>query len=496
MAGVAHVAALPPFEGFDEVAHWSYIQQIADEGHIPVYGEDRLSADVARYPGPRATDQGQPYRIWFAAPHPGRAVAESGPTHFSQGEGLNWQAQHPPLYYLLMVPLYRLGAHLDWPEHLLLLRLGSWGLAFAGFAWGARRTQTVLSDSDITDARLLLPASWPFLFPQFFPEMARLTNDTLCLLLLAAVWSLILGLLECGYGTSKAIALGATLGAGLLTKAFFLPVTAGVGILLGIAAWRRRDRAAVVRLLVTLVLAGAVGGVWYVYKWLTTGTLTGGADFVALQRAGGLWHGLVEHFSPTQYVLGLIRILIGFAWAGTWSFAHPNHLAVAPIIASVVLAGVFYAIRLRRSDLIAWAPASLVVPMLGGLLYHLLNMVAMTGLGAGTPGWYLHIFAAPLSFALALGWRWPRLQGALAAYGVAFGAAMVPWQLSFFSGCLARDGAGTATLAGATCGIDIGHLEAITLPGVALAAGAIGLMTLAAAAVLLVRTLQRGEQSG
>jgi hypothetical protein len=79
MAGVAHVAALPPFEGFDEVAHWSYIQQIADEGRIPIYGQDRLSADIARYPGPRAAEQGQPYHSWFAAPHPGRGPELAGP---------------------------------------------------------------------------------------------------------------------------------------------------------------------------------------------------------------------------------------------------------------------------------------------------------------------------------------------------------------------------------------------------------------------------------
>jgi hypothetical protein len=46
--GVARVAALPPFEGYDEVAHWSSIQQIADDGQIPVYGRDHLSVDVAR----------------------------------------------------------------------------------------------------------------------------------------------------------------------------------------------------------------------------------------------------------------------------------------------------------------------------------------------------------------------------------------------------------------------------------------------------------------
>jgi hypothetical protein len=391
-----------------------------------------------------------------------------------------------------MAPIYRLGAGLNWLDHLLLLRLVSWVLAFAGFAWGARRTQMVLTDRGIADSRLLLPAAWPFLFPQFFPEMARLTNDTLCLLLLAAVWSLTLRILERGSNAGRAVGLGATLGAGLLTKAFFLPTTAGVGLLLAIAAWQRRDRADAARGLLALVLAGTLGGAWYVYKWLTTGTLTGGADFVALEQAGGLWHGLLAHFSLTQYALGVLRIIAGFAWAGTWSFAHPIRLTVAPIMVSVLLAGILYATRLRRSDMVAWAPACLIAPMLGGLLYHLLNMVAMTGEGAGTPGWYLHIFAAPLSLALVLGWRWPWLQGALAGYGVIFGAAMVPWQLSFFSGCLARRGAGTATLDGATCGIDIAHLEAISLPGIALAAGAIGLTALVAAAAMLLRQRGRG----
>jgi len=54
LAGLAHLAFLPPFEGFDETGHFSYIQQIADAGQIPHPGADRKSADVRAYPGPRA----------------------------------------------------------------------------------------------------------------------------------------------------------------------------------------------------------------------------------------------------------------------------------------------------------------------------------------------------------------------------------------------------------------------------------------------------------
>ena len=44
--------------------------------------------------------------------------------------------------------------------------------------------------------------------------------------------------------------------------------------------------------------------------------------------------------------------------------------------------------------------------MLAGLVYHV--FVWMAGAGAVTPGWYLHILAAPLGFAVALGWRHAR----------------------------------------------------------------------------------------
>jgi hypothetical protein len=305
LTGVAHVAILPPFEGMDEVAHWSSIQQIADEGHIPVYGTDRISADTDRYPGPRPSISGQPFRDWFDR---SAGPVDTGPTQFAPGSRLNWEAQHPPLYYLLLAPLYRLVAGLSWPAHLLVLRLASWMIAFAGFAWGAIRTQSALGARGYTDCRLLLPALWPFLFPQFFPEMGRLTNDTLCLLLLAGVWATILAAQAHGLTRTRAATLGGLLAAGLLTKAFFLPVCLGVAILL-----RPRQRQSILPPALMLGIAAAIGGPWYLTKWLETGSIIGADDFIAIEHAGGLMQGLATHFSLSQYILGMTRIVGSFA---------------------------------------------------------------------------------------------------------------------------------------------------------------------------------------
>ena len=45
VAGFGFCALLPPFEGFDETAHYSYIQQIAQTGTWPRLN-DPITADV------------------------------------------------------------------------------------------------------------------------------------------------------------------------------------------------------------------------------------------------------------------------------------------------------------------------------------------------------------------------------------------------------------------------------------------------------------------
>ncbi len=108
LAGIAHLAFLPPFEGFDETDHFAYIQQLADSGTIPRFGIDRMSSDVESYPGPRhyATRApfdsvgGLSYRSFFngstlpdltppnaLAYRPGRAVNREASAALLPGDG-------------------------------------------------------------------------------------------------------------------------------------------------------------------------------------------------------------------------------------------------------------------------------------------------------------------------------------------------------------------------------------------------------------------------
>ena len=224
LIGLAHIAVLPPFEGYDETAHWSYIQELSDLGHGPRYNVDRLSGDLIAYPGPMIYGQAPPFDQTGRATYRSFRVAgdpaiKGGPTRYTSAGDLNWQAQHPPLYYALMVPIYRATHGLGWINHLLVLRLASWALAFAGFALGVLSTVRAVgvlsplsphNDGGMLDARSVgvVMAAWPFAFPEFFPEFARLGNDSLCILLVAASWALVLRLLSGRGGWASAAGLG------------------------------------------------------------------------------------------------------------------------------------------------------------------------------------------------------------------------------------------------------------------------------------------------
>ena len=435
--GLAQIAFLPPWEGFDETAHWSYIQELSDAGHAPRYGADSLSADLNAYSGPMAYGAAAPfdqtgrptYRSYRLA---GAPPIQGGPTRYVGAGGLNWQAQHPPLYYALMAPLYRAAHGLGWINHLLILRLASFALAFAGLTIGVLAT--------VQYARPIGPwtgpimAAWPFLFPQFFPEFARLGNDSPCLLLAAVAWAALLRLLDGRGRWVSALVLGVSLGLGLLTKAFFLPVSAGVLVMLALQ-WRGAGGKPAVLGQAALAcgLALAIGGWWYISREMQTGSLVGSDEFIRFNQSGGLG-----------------RLAGGFSLG------------------------------------------ALAAPLLAGLVYHIL--VWAMGVGAATPGWYLHILAAPLGLAVARGWTRPRTLGLLTLLTGVYSAATWAFQLSMFSGCAAKLGANKHyDLAGAGCFIDRHALAAVGHPLLGMVCLVLGAVLALSAALWAWRAFRPSE---
>lgn len=462
LLGIAFICFLPPWEGYDEIAHYSYALQINDTGQPPSVEQGRLAKDVETYkrlaPTPYSTtppfdeNGGVTYRSWFSRGDTSQTLAHGVPSstrHFSAGTVSNWQAQHPELYYWLIAPCLSMTAGLSWAAQLFVLRLVSWSLAFAGLVISVLATARAVNvvRPELSGAYARFALAWPLLFPGLFPEFARLGNDSLVLLLLSLVWALLVQRLIATQRVYWYLGLGLLLGLGGLTKVTFLPVSVAVfGWLLWMGSqmpgWKQRVRGWSDALLV-IAIYFAFTGEDYLANLAQRGSLSGLAELSGSEAPGAFfWLDAFQH--PFEIIKGVLGMGMTFIWGGTASSAYPPVIFVLPaVFLVVVLIGCSIELFSGKSRDLAVLALMIIAAVTSGLIYYLLVRIAATGVGAGAPGWYLHTLIAPLSLLLSGGWRFiqTRLSFSRAIwrtwliYMMCFGLGTGWLQLTLFTGC-------------------------------------------------------------
>jgi hypothetical protein len=519
ITGLAHIALLPPFEGFDETGHYAYIQQVAKTGRWPVRG-DKMSKDIDEYlkiaPTTASMQGPWTYQSFFSSQRDvvdrGRQFIQdrpSAPRGFSPGIVGNWQAQHPPLYYFLMAPAYLVSDGWSLAAQLFFLRglsyLIAWGgLCIAAIAMLRRAAQ------DFPTATLL-PfgiALWPAIFPMWFPEMGRLGNDSLITVFAActvvAVWRL-----SSRDSYSDHVLLGIILGLALLTKATFLPVAAATFVLLAIRGFFvRNEPDRMMRCIKGLLICGAVAvlvsGWWYVAKYVETGSFIGSNDDTNLKAAGGLLAALKQNLDLSNLVRAPWSIVGSFLWASTWSFVLPPRTTVLPLalFGLVVACGTWLHFRratIREVDGLALLSLGFFT---AAIVQHSLVLLAMIGNPA--PAWYLHSIAPILALFVGYGianaasatWL-RRFTTSLALYAPCFLLGATALNLLFFAGCgpLMPGRQYFSATDGARCLADLprmyDNLAVLALPGIGLVLFVAGWSLLLAGVIAAARYLPR-----
>jgi hypothetical protein len=432
LAGLAAIAILPPFEGYDEIAHASRVQEVADRGQEALYPGERIAQSVEAYPGP------MPYGIDVGTQHYDsfRHVAGTTPlgtpSPFAESPRTNWQQQHPPLLYHLLARIYPATLGKGWVSIFFTLRVACWTFAMAGLG-------IAIVGASSAGERIAL-AAMPLLIPEFLPEMARIGNDSLCLVSTAVCWIAILRL-----GESRrlvwAVLLGVGLGFGLMTKALFVPITAASILALSGASVLRRDLKLLGLTAIAAVIAIAVGGNWYIESARISGDFIRSDEFVRFKQLGG--PGVLERLAHApviqQMPWAVATIAIGFFWGGTWSLAEPHTVFIPFAAAMTVIPMVRWLAQFRSWRFADGAAATWLATILAGMLWHSLQFIAFTGKGASTPGHYLLIATPAIAFAVSRGWRLDRWQALALAAGAAFTVGIWTEQLALFSGCATRD---------------------------------------------------------
>lgn len=458
LIGLAQVALLPPWEGFDETAHFSYVEQIADTGTWP-QGTEPLSVDVEA--SSRKTPAGNFLRPWgsydafkAAAPEVLDAArrelhdAPAAPRTWRPGQALNWQNQHPLLYYALLAPVHSATKGWSLAAELFAMRAVSYLIAWLGLVIAAVAALRAIQPASIaTTTAVLAVGLWPLIFPMWFPEMARVGNDSLLVPIVAAAWVIAQPLVRQEGSALRYAALGAVLGFGLLTKATVLPV---VAVIVLFVAWpvllalrgKKSFSPLAGKLLLMLAAVCLIAGWWYGIKLVRTGSLIGSYDVMAMHARGGLLAGIRENAS--LWVLARIPWVFGisFLWGGTWSYILPPLAAILPLAVTTLLVAIGYwrFAATHRLALADHVPLAAGIALLAALFYH--SLVLMSVGPSGAPAYYLHSFAAILAPAVgfglagALSRRWlaiPLL--GLLLYPLAFLIIAAVVQAMVFGGC-------------------------------------------------------------
>jgi len=340
--GILYLSLLPLWDGFDEPFHYAYVQALSHGCGFPVLGKTTIMEEIWRSlaiaPGSYAVKENLPvvmtFGEWFGLEAADRARLRGQLESLRPATGcsnvgpLNYEAQPPPLAYALLAApdyLWRQQPLLErvWRLRMLCAIASSVATALAAF----RLARQLKLREEFAASAVFLALSWQM----FYATTAHLANDWLAIPLAVLLVSVAIGAWE-KPGRASAAALSLTLGAGLLTKAYFLCF---VPLALGLVAWllwKRRlrwDGAAWFA-----VLLAATAGPWYVRNMALYGNLSGMQLTV---RQGSL-----RELASAAFRVPWGRMLLPTAraslWTGNNSFTAFSAITIALMLAAMAAA--------------------------------------------------------------------------------------------------------------------------------------------------------------
>ena len=364
---------LPLWEGFDEPAHYGYVESLWQTGRLPILGHTTFPRDVLasfRFaPGSYLMHRWRPetmtYEEWYGLPQPRRAELRASLDAIRPdpraGAETNYEAHHPPLAYLPLAAIDRVITAYPITVRVLALRLFAATSSVILLFFGAIKLCRELHMAEGFTNALLCTV---FCAQMFYASAAHVANDWLAIPLAVWCFAAIAAYVN-KPSERKCVSAGAWLAAGLLTKAYFLAIAAWFAGIAVVMIWRRGVRPRPV--LLGFFMMVAIAAPWYLRNVAVYGNVSGTyeafsgvglkqavaaiphvdwpAAAAALARAS-LWMGNNSGTSFSRATLYLMLILLALgvaAWAARSNLISRAEKAVAAGV-GVYLLAIAYAV--------------------------------------------------------------------------------------------------------------------------------------------------------
>ena len=409
----------PIWEGLDEWAHFAYIQNLSEQGRIPAPGDDTAMevSQSLRYlplpyqPGGRTRSELSHDQYW-RLPTGERAAREAALLQMPVRERVDiggaglYEAQQAPLYYVLMVPVYRAFSNAKLAGCLLAIRFASVLIASLAIPLIYATAKELFGSHRIALLLTCVAASLPGLLM----DVSRAGNESLAVVLGTAMTLILISAIRRGGESQTLVGFG--------HRSWLRPADQGVfpgfpaahsrsRSYADVAAWRmeKASLGATLSLLVAIVISAA----WYARMERLTGSLSGEKNAAAISSAS-----LAQKFTAATHINWLRIVydqIFSQLWLGGWSFlrVRPWMYTVFELLAALCVAGlVRYTVRRVKHRHITRMSVTLAMLLLmlilfePGLFYQALAVFMIDNEAFG-PGWYFYVLLAPELLLLTAG---------------------------------------------------------------------------------------------
>jgi hypothetical protein len=321
---VLYSCGLPLWEGFDEPFHYAYVQSLALQHRFPVLNQTRISSEIRQSLSlapvspilHRTLPRSISFAEWFQLSSDERLSKNKALSSLSPGlrlepsESKNYEAQQAPLAYVLLVPVNVAMSSLPLRRRILVLRLFAAGSSTLLLFFASQILATTL---ELQERFRLVAQACIFESQMLWASIAHVGNDWLSIPLATALIAYFARVSRY-YRNRDLIITGILLGAGLLTKAYFLAFVPVFGALLLYGALR--SHVALRSLVLPAVVPVVIATPWYVRNVVLYGSISGmqeTARGIGLPQALGA----VTHINWLRSFAELSRSSL---WTGNWSF--------------------------------------------------------------------------------------------------------------------------------------------------------------------------------
>lgn len=390
---VLYSSLLPLWEGFDEPAHFSYIEHLVIHRQFPIMNRTAIPEDIREslqlvpvsWLLHNALPRSISFEEWFQLTPEQRRARLSALKNFppsleTQDSGLlNYEAQQAPLAYLLIAPLEAALSRVELPARVLYLRFFV-SVASALLLYFA--ANLLLTALGLEGAFRWAALACIFETQMLWASVAHVSNDWLSIPL-SVLFLALLALTIQEPKTNRVLSCAGALAAGLLTKAYFLAFVPVWAAAMVIQLWKGRLR------LPTALGASFIfflAAPWYVRNVFLYGSLSGTQETVSGVGLGAALHA----FFHINWAASTVDLLRWSLWTGNWSFVSFSRLTLN---LELLLLAVAFALLFTRpgkiTELEWWLLAACFAFYLGLIYQTCVTWVATHGRSQHAEPWYM-----------------------------------------------------------------------------------------------------------